>query len=132
MLLAAVAVLVGCGSSSKATTSAAVKPSPTVTGLDASARVACSRADDALANFHENPTDYSNQLYSAGLLVQGLTPAATSQTVAVRDAGAKILAGRTFNDPDAKQLFVNTGFEAKADMLRDACIGAGWQSTTSG
>lgn len=128
------ALAVGCGSGGghKQTVSAPSSAANT-TVLDAQARLACSRVDDALAGYYENP----NGLGAAAVGADGLVPAleaakATANTDIRAKAAALTVGYHGLSDPLDVATYLYPHFPANADTVRDACIRAGWQSTTHG
>lgn len=134
--LIAALVLAGCGgASSKAaprtapsTVSAPATATATPTDvLDADAKLACSRTDDALNQYNANP----DSLTADEPFIEGVTKALGSKspglsTLALSISDAKIAGAPS--DPIGPLI---AGFPANAGQVRDWCIAHSWTSTSS-
>lgn len=138
---------VACGSSSKSATApvvaptsvrtVTVTPSPTAAGLDANARITCAHYDDAVTH------DAASTKESGSYILTGTGNDGLADGVAALEAWeVGVVAGSKSVTPAIHQLADAqllkdpskdpTAFTAALLAMRDACIGAGWASTSTG
>lgn len=135
-----IALLTACGGSTKTAAPApartvvvTVTPSaaPSPVGMDAQAKLTCSRMDDALNAYHLYGDDVSHSLSYTDPLLDGMTKGLTSKTPGLSDLAYK-LGNAPSGNPSDSPLFLIQGFPANALQVRDFCITHGWTSTASG